>query len=226
MGSDSQARHAEPPHIVDEQIDAFGAEAAAPQLTEPLELVRWNAVRVAANGRALLSPPFGPDRDRVDGPPWTRSTLVVFGAHGIPASRRLGRVLARVRADHDTRIAWRHYPDPLHPAAAIYALAVEAAAVRGRFWTLTRELLALHHHDPADLSAAMVRAGLDPGRTTAAMRTGIGADRIVDEAASALASGVVAAPALFIDGERYAGELEPEAVAAELRAIHHGPWQA
>src|SRR3954471_6764525 len=177
-------RHAEPPPIVDEQVDAFGAETAAAQLTERLEQVRWSAVRMAADERALLSPPFEPQRDRVDGPPWARSSLVVFGAHGTPASRPLGRVLARVRAERVTRIAWRHYPDPAaHPVAAMYALAVEAAAVRGRFWTLTRELLPLHHHDPADLSAAMVRAGLDPGRTTAAMRTGIGTDRIVADAA-------------------------------------------
>ena len=43
------------------------------------------------------------------------------------------------------------------------------------------------------------------------MRAGTGADRIVADTASALASGVVFTPALFIDGERYRSELEPEA---------------
>jgi len=126
-----------------------------------------------------------PGRDRVDGPPWGRSTLVVFGAHGTPSPRPLGRVLA-----------------------------AEAAAAQGRFWALTSDLLSSRHDDPADLEAAMVRAGLDAARTLVAMRAGTVADRILADTASALASGVVHAPALFIDGEQYRGELVPAEVSA------------
>ena len=123
----------------------------------------------------------------------------------------------RTRDPATVAIAWRHFPDPAaHPRAAVLALAAEAAAAQGRFWAMTRELLSARHHDPADLSAAMVRAGLDPARTLGAMRAGTGAARIVADTASALASGVVFTPALFIDGERYRGELEPEAVSAAL----------
>jgi 2-hydroxychromene-2-carboxylate isomerase len=207
------------PKIVDEPIDAYGAEAASAALAERLAHVRSSAVRVAHDGVDLLAPPFTPGRDRVDGPPWARSTLVVFGAHGTPSSRLVGRLLAAIRARDPATvaIAWRHFPNPIaHPRAAVLALAAEAAAAQGRFWAMTRELLSARHHDPADLSAAMVRAGLDPARTLSAMRTGTGADRIVADTASALASGVVFTPALFIDGQRYRGELEPEAVCAAL----------
>ena len=111
-------------------------------------------------------------------------------------------------------VAWRHYPDPLaHPRAVMLALAAEAAAARGRFWALTRELLHIRHHDPADLHAAILRVGLDPERTIEAMRAGTGADRIVDDVASALASGVTFSPALFLNRQRYAGELDPAAVS-------------
>jgi hypothetical protein len=212
-------RRDSPPEIVDEPIDAYGAEAAAAALAERLGHVRSSALRVAHDGLDLLSPPFTPGRDRVDGPRWARSTVVVFGAHGTPWSRLLGRVLAGIRTRDPTTvaIAWRHFPDPTaHPRAAVLALAAEAAAAQGRFWAMTRELLSARHHDPADLSAAMVRAGLDPVRTVGAMRAGTGADRIVADTASALASGVVFTPALFIDGERYRGELDPEAVSAAL----------
>src|SRR3954469_22448350 len=210
-----------PPEIVDEPIDAYGAEAAAADLAERLEQVRSGAVRVTDDGVDLLAPPFTPGRDRVEGPPWARSTLVVFGAHGTPSSRPLGRVLAavRIRDPATVAIAWRHFPDPAaHPRAAVLALAAEAAAAQGRFWALTRELLSARHHDPIDVSQAMVRAGLDPGRTLGAMRAGTGADRIVADTVSALASGVVFTPALFIDGERYRGELDPEAVFDALGA--------
>jgi hypothetical protein len=215
-----ERRHSAP-EIVDEPIDAYGAEAAAAALAERLAQVRSSAMRVAQDGRGLLGPPFTPGRDRVDGPRWARSTLVVFGAHGTPSSRLVGRLLAGIRSRDPATvaIAWRHFPNPIaHPRAAVLALAAEAAGAQGRFWAMTRELLSARHHDPADLSAAMVRAGLDPARTLGAMRAGIGADRIVADTASALASGVVFTPALFIDGERYRGELEPEAVFAALEA--------
>jgi protein-disulfide isomerase len=117
-------------------------------------------------------------------------------------------------------VAWRHFPNPnAHPHAVVLALAAEAAAVRGRFWTLTRELLRMRHHDPDDLRAAMRRLDLDPGQATEAMRAGTGADRIVEHVASALASGVTYSPALFVNGERYPGELDPAAVSASLDTL-------
>jgi Thioredoxin len=202
--------------------DVYGAETAARQLSERLALVAPTPARRAPDGRLLLSPPFERSRDRIEGLPSAPATLVVFGAHGTPDARRLGQVLELVRARHPTTvaIAWRHYPDPLaHPHAALFALAAEAAALTGRFWALTRELLRLHHHGPRDLHAAMRRAGVDPDGTVAAMRAGTGADRIADDVASALASGVITTPALFVDGERWRGDLDPELVSGALQAV-------
>src|SRR4051812_41857350 len=94
-----------PREIVDEPIDAYGAKAATAALAERLADVRSRAVRVARDGLDLLSPPFTPGNDRVAGPPWARSTLVVFGAHGTPWSRRLGGVLAAVRTRDPATVA-------------------------------------------------------------------------------------------------------------------------
>jgi Thioredoxin len=215
----------EPPAVVDDDFDLFGAEAAAGDLTKRIEHgiehVQPSDVRLAADGRLLLSPPFDVDRDRVAGLRQARATLVVFAAYGTPASRPLANLLTRVRAHAPTTVsvAWRHHPDPVaHPRAVLLALAAEAAGARGRFWTLTRELLRMRHHDPADLHAALVRVGLDPERTIDSMRAGTGADRIVADVASARASGVTYSPALFVNGERYRGELDPAAVSAAMRA--------
>jgi hypothetical protein len=213
--------HREPPAVVDENVDVFGAEAAAADLTARLAQLPTGAGHRAQDGRQLLSPPFDIDRDRIDGPLTARKTLVVFGAHGTPSSGPLAQVLDHVRDQHPltVAVAWRHYPDPAaHPNAVVLALAAEAAAARGRFWALTRELLHLRRHDPRDLHAAMVRVGLDPQREVEAMRAGTGAERVVDDVVSALASSVTFTPALFIDGERYPGELDPRAIADALAA--------
>jgi NhaA family Na+:H+ antiporter len=211
----------EPPPVVDDDVDLFGAEAAAGDLTKRIEHVQPSDVRRAADGRLLLSPPVDVDRDRVAGLRQARATLVVFAAYGTPASRSLASVLTRV-LEHDpttVRVAWRHHPDPVaHPRAVVLALAAEAAGARGRFWPLTRELLRMRHHDPADLHAAMLRVGLDPERTLDAMRAGTGSDRIVADVASALASGVTYSPALFVNGERYEGDLDAAQVSAALEA--------
>jgi protein-disulfide isomerase len=130
----------------------------------------------------------------------------------------------RERHPATVRVAWRHYPEPdAHPRAVMLALAAEAAAASGHFWALTRELLRLRHDDPPDLHAALLRAGLDPERTLEEMRAGTGADRIVDDVASAMASGVAFSPALFIDGERYDGPLDAAPLNDALAPIRATP---
>jgi hypothetical protein len=209
------------PLVVDEDTDVFGAEDGAARLAERLARVEPPPARPGPDGRPLLSPPPSPSHDRVDGPLAGRATVVVFGAHATPSSRQLGAVLDEIRRRHagTVGIVWRHYTDPdAHPRAAVFALAVEAAAETGRFWSFTRELLQLRHYDPEDLHRAMVRAGLSPEATLAAMRAGTGMERIASDAVSALSSGVTYAPALFIDGARLAGEIEPRAVLAAVDA--------
>jgi NhaA family Na+:H+ antiporter len=200
--------------VVDD-FDAFGAEDAAARLAALLQRVPREPVRLADDGRSLLRPPLLSTRDRFDGPITARATLLIFAAHATPASRALGAVLERARERH--LVAWRHYPDPAaHPRAATFALATEAAALRGRFWALTRQLLRLRRDDPEDLHTAMLRAGLDPQRALDAMRAGAGTDRIVEDVASARASGVEFGPALFINGGHYRGPIDADAVTEAL----------
>jgi len=218
-------RRAEAPDVVDEATDRYGVEETAARVADRLARVEPHAPRVADDGKILLTPSLAPAHDRIAGPAWGPATVVVFGAHGTPWSRSLGAVLDAIRRRHlmTVGVAWRHHPDPVaHPRAVVFALAVEAAAQAGRFWTLTRELLRLRHHDPDDLHSAIVRSSLDPDRILDAMRGGAGEDRIAGDVASALASGVTSAPALFIAGERYRGELRPDPVLAAIERALRG----
>jgi hypothetical protein len=208
------------PDVVDEDFDLFGAEDAASALIERLKDVQPAAVLRSDDGEPLLSPGFDPVRDRIEGRVGGPRSLVVFGAFGTPTSHALGRLLDDVRERFATtvNVAWRHYPDPdAHPHAAVLALACEASAAIHTFWSLANQLLRLRHNDPIDLHTAMQRARLDPTRALAAMRAGTGADRIVEDVASALASAVTYTPTLFVDGRRYHGELDGAALAEALR---------
>jgi protein-disulfide isomerase len=200
-----------------DDFEVFGAEDAASRLADLIQRAHGEAPRLAADDRPLLAPPVELTRDHADGLTTAESALVVFGAYGTPWSKPLERVLAETRRRH--LVVWRHYPDPeAHPHAGMFALAAEAAATGGRFWALTREMLRMHHDDPAALHGAVVRAGLDPQRTIETMQAGIGTDRIVEDVASALASGVEYSPALFVNGERYTGELDVDAVMTALES--------
>src|SRR4051794_39386538 len=77
----------EVPSVVDFDVDVFGSEAAAARLVERLAHIQSGAARLAEDGQPMLSPPLTPARDRLDGPASARATLIVFGAHGMPASR-------------------------------------------------------------------------------------------------------------------------------------------
>jgi protein-disulfide isomerase len=101
-------------------------------------------------------------------------------------------------------------------------MAAEAAATEARFWPMTRALLAVRHEDGVDLQAAARHAGVDYDRLLHLMRAGTGADRVAADVESALASGVAGAPTVFLDGERYRGELEADAVWAASAAAARG----
>jgi protein-disulfide isomerase len=168
----------------------------------------------------VLTPPMSDSRDHIQGPEWAPASLVVFGAYGTPASRPLGRLLQQLREAHPAslRVAWRHLPDTRrHAPAAALALAAEAAATQGRFWSMHRELLAMRHDDPEDLHAAARRAGVDYYWLLDRMRARVGADRILSDRASARASAVVSSPTLFVNGERFSGDLDAASVWAALQ---------
>ncbi|MEA2247020.1 MAG: hypothetical protein QOH46_1549 [Solirubrobacteraceae bacterium] len=148
----------------------------------------------------------------------------MVGAAALPASRgsRLGGCGRHRRPAGTGNGRTASGAIELAGRALVLALAVEAAAEAGRFWTLTRELLRRRHHDPGDLHGAIVRSSLDPDRTLEAMRSGVGGNRVAGDVASALASGVTSAPALFIAGERYRGQLRAAPVFAAIESALRG----
>lgn len=167
--------------------DVLGAAVAVAALEDRIRALRASP---APEPSAVAPPPLSARRDHVDGPESARLEVVVFGAYGAPDSRALGSLLEELRAPRAAtlRLAWRHLPDPdAQPWATPFALAAEAAATEGRFWSMNRELLALRHFDLVAVQHAARRADVDFDRLLSLMRVGVGADRVAHDVASALA---------------------------------------
>ena len=210
----------------DDAIEVATPTEAVLALARRIRAVRASSAPLLVDRPGVLTPPVSDTRDHVQGPVWAPS-LVVFGAYGTPASRPLGNLLDRLRDEHagEVRVVWRHLPDPeAHPRSVELALAAEAAATESRFWSMHRELLAMRHDAPEDLHAAARLADVDFYRLVDRMSAGAGAgaDRIVAHVESAVASTATHSPALFVNGERYRGDLEVAAVWAALHAATRG----
>ena len=166
----------------------------------------------------MLTPPFLREHDHARGSGGPE--LVAFGDYEDPESAQAWRVVEALRARWDGfTAAWRHLPiGELHPHANGAALAAEGAAAQDRFWDYHDVLLARQDAlSVPDLLTYAGEIGLDVAQLMDDMREGRHAERVLDDVRSAVDSGVLATPALFVEGVPLGG-WEPELVEGALRA--------
>ncbi len=122
------------------------------------------------------------------------------------------------RFGDDLRYVFRHLPlADVHPNAILAAEAAEAAAAQGAFWEMHDRLFT--HADqlePPDLLAHAAALGLDVGRFSHELGTGVHGAHVRDDVASAEASGATGTPTFFVNGRRQVGRYDEEALAAAL----------
>jgi protein-disulfide isomerase len=116
--------------------------------------------------------------------------------------------------------AWRHLPiGELHPSANGAALAAEGAAAQDRFWDYHDVLLARQDAlSVAELLTYAGEIGLDVATLMDDMREGRHAERVLDDVRSPVDSGVLATPAVFVEGVALGG-WDAESVEAALRDV-------
>jgi formate-nitrite transporter family protein len=168
---------------------------------------------------SALSPPVG-ERDHVTGPPNARVTLVEYGDFECPHCGALHPIVgaARKAFGGNLRFVFRHFPlRSSHPHALAAAKAAEAAAEQGRFWEMYDRLYQRQSEltDP-DLERHARELGLDVERFRRSLGERAHEERIRQDLASASASGARGTPSLFLNGERYDGPLERDAIFAAL----------
>lgn len=167
----------------------------------------------------LLQVPVDRGEDHFLGHFGAAITLLEYGDYESPETAAVEPEIEQVRlgVDRELRFVFRHFPHDESPRAQMAAEAAEAAAAQGRFWEMHARLLA----DPGTLDEAGLLAharelGLDMDRFESELRSGRHSERVLRDVESGRRSGVERAPAFFLDGERYRGEVEADTLIDEL----------
>jgi protein-disulfide isomerase len=113
---------------------------------------------------------------------------------------------------------FRHFPaTDKHPNALRAAEAAEAAGAQGRFWEM-HDLLC--EQSPAlgvvHLKRYARKLGLDVERFEREVREHTYSEKVREDMASGLASGVTGTPTFFINGSRYWGEIDLDSLLAAI----------
>jgi hypothetical protein len=130
----------------------------------------------------------------------------------------------RERLGDRLRFVFRHFPlDSVHPHARRAAEAAEAAASQGRFWEM-HDLLYENQDDLGDeaLRRHAARLGLDPARFEKDLEERAHAPRVREDRFGGERSGVEGTPTFFVNGVRYEGPRDLEALLEAIEDAARG----
>jgi Na+/H+ antiporter NhaA len=184
--------------------------------------VRARQIGRTAEDLLDLADDVDPVRDHTRGSNDAAVTLVEYGDFECPYCGQAERVIRELLSSFgaDLRYVWRHLPlNDVHTSAQLAAEAAEAASAQGRFWEMYDALLA--HQDeltPQDIGRHAEELGLDVERFWDELRRHEHAPRVVEDVASADASGVSGTPTFFINGRRYQGAYDIDTLTEAVRA--------
>jgi protein-disulfide isomerase len=169
------------------------------------------------NKVAFLTEPVT-EQDHSIGPAGAPVTIVEYGDYECPSCLVAVPIIRKVRQKLGDRVrfVFRHFPQSsIHPHASAAAEAAEAAAEQGQFWQM-HEALFRHQKDLAeiDLSHLALTLGMEIYKFDISRAEERHRRRIRADYAGGLRSGVKKTPTLFINGQRYDGPFEADAIIA------------
>jgi NhaA family Na+:H+ antiporter len=163
-----------------------------------------------------LSPPVDARRDHVWGDPDAGVEIIEYGDYDCPHCRAAHAGLKRIqeRLGVPWKYVFRHLPNPrLHPQAELAAEAAEAANAQGKFWEMHDALLTdTRKLDRDTLLSLASRLGLDVSQFGADLDSHRFAHRVQEDVESAVRAGAHGTPTFFLDGRRYDGAWDTEAL--------------
>ncbi|MBE8989841.1 MULTISPECIES: DsbA family protein [unclassified Nostoc] len=177
-----------------------------------------------SNFNQLFVPPS--ERDRYQGMLNAPIVLVEYGNYQCLQSREMHQLIQAIVQDFNSRlteknsicVVFRYFIEhSIYPQAQKAAEAAEAAAAQGQFWQMHEMLLT---HQEALGNGYLVEyannLGLDISQFLQDIFKQVHVDRINQDIASGQQSGVVTAPALFINGIRYRHRWNMEQLMAAI----------
>ena len=168
-----------------------------------------------------LAVPVDPARDHIRGPKKDAIvTLVEYGDFECPyCGQAEPAVRDLVSQSGELRFVFRNLPlTEVHPHAQLAAEAAEAAGAQGKYWEM-HDLL-LDHQDALtvrDLAGYAEQLGLDAEKFRGDLRRHAYAYRIAEDTDSADLATVSGTPTFFINGNRYYGAFDLNALS---EAVH------
>ncbi len=157
------------------------------------------------------------------GPANAQVTVVEFTDFQCPACQAAYPILKQVIEAHPQAIRFvhRHYPlVSIHPNAEAAALVSEAAAIQGKFWQM-HDLLFTRHDEWAELSdpqlffqkyAEELKLNIDQFKKD--RNSPAAAKRIAQDRGDGEALKVDSTPTIYINGQKYSGQLNGELAQA------------
>ena len=155
----------------------------------------------------LGSPTMGPANARV--------VLVEFSDFQCPyCVKAVAKINAILKAyPNDVRLIFKQFPLETHPQASISAAAALAAHNQGKFWEMHDTLFANRTQlSRQNILGWAAKLGLDMKRFTADLDSDAIKKAVIKDTQDGDKAGVEGTPTVFIDGQRYNGELALEAV--------------
>ena len=169
------------------------------------------------------------ERDHAAGPPDAPVTLVEYGDYECPDCAAAFPIVKRLQATLADRLrfVFRNCPqNSIHPHASVAAQAALAAGAQGKFWPM-HDVLYAHQKTLADhsMDEFALRIGLEIYKFNADVASERFVRRVREDYEGGEASGVRGTPTFFINGQRYAGEIEyaPLLAAIEAAAVSGQP---
>ena len=174
-----------------------------------------------------LTLPVG-DQDHIAGAPGAKVVLVEYGDYQCPYCGAAYPVVKRIQKElgRNLGFVFRNFPiTNAHPFAEWAAETAEAAGAQGTFWPMHDSLFEHQSRlgDEAAFAKEEARLGLDVSRLGQEVAHRAYASRIEGDFMSGVRSGVNGTPTFFIDGVRYDGPAEFEALLSELRRAAKTP---
>jgi protein-disulfide isomerase len=160
--------------------------------------------------------------DHILGPARASVTLVEYGEFECPHCGRAHFHLKALRDRFDelnARFVFRHFArDDVHPFSVRGAVAAEAAGAQGRFWEMHDHLFEHQHAlEYEDLEGHAVAVGLDVDRFMRDMFDARYLEIVHAQGRGAIENRVTSTPSFFLNGRRYDGSYEVDALSDAIR---------